>query len=146
MEPMAQPLDEKAIRARAGSKVFARGERYCRSGAVLALTRCGSELHAQVAGDDEEPYRVVIRWPLPEGAVKAECSCPYAEEWEGWCKHIVAVLLAYSAAASVVEQKPLEDLLAPLDRLALQRLVLALARDSTTLYGAIARWLQKDNG
>ncbi len=141
-----EPLDENAIRARAASKVFARGQEYCRAGAVLSLARSGNTLHAQIAGDDEEPYDVVILWPASGNLVQAECNCLYAEEWEGWCKHIVAVLLAYSAAASVVEQKPLEDLLASLDRLALQRLVLALAHDNTTIYQAIAQLLIEHNG
>ena len=55
------------------------------------------------------------------------CTCPYAESWEGACKHIVATLLAWLHEPEQVEEHPpLETVLAPLDRDQLQALVQGL--------------------
>lgn len=61
------------------------------------------------------------------GGVYADCTCPY--DWGGWCKHIVATLLAYSHAApdEVAVRPPLAELLAGLDRDQLAALLLRLA-------------------
>ncbi len=43
-------------------------------------------------GCEDEPYLISIT--IDSDAVKdADCTCPYMEEWEGWCKHIAAAML-----------------------------------------------------
>lgn len=64
--------------------------------------------------------------------VSAACSCPY--DFGGWCKHIVAVLLACRAAPDQVEQRPpLDELLRPLSRDQLHTLLLTLAERMPTI-------------
>ena len=49
------------------------------------------------------------------GGVDANCSCPY--DWGGYCKHIVAVLLAYLHEPEKVTERPsVDELLADLGR------------------------------
>lgn len=105
--------------------VFQRGKDYYRRGAVGDLSLRGGTLHADVEGSEYEPYRVQVAYDTA-GITGATCTCAY--EGVGWCKHIVATLLAARAAPDeIAVRPPLEELLAPLDRDQLQRLVLTLA-------------------
>jgi uncharacterized Zn finger protein len=98
-------LTEAQIRELALSEAFARGREYFERGAVIHLTRRGAELQAEVEGRQYAPYQVHVT--LGErGITGAVCSCPYAESWEGACKHIVATLLAYLHAPEQVEEHP----------------------------------------
>ena len=66
----------------------------------------------------------------------AACSCPY--EWGGWCKHIVAVLLAHARAPETVRELPaLEETLSGLDRDQLRGLLLKLAEYDPSLTSVI---------
>ena len=69
---------------------FARGVEYLRSGAILDLERNSWGLWAQVKGSADQPYRVEARLGS-KGLGTVTCTCPY----NGFCKHIVAVLLAW---------------------------------------------------
>jgi uncharacterized Zn finger protein len=123
---MAIPtLSEATIRGQATAESFRRGENYCRQGAVVSLVQRGDVLQAEVEGSQYEPYRV--RVAFDEGGVTdADCSCPY--DWGGWCKHIVATLLACLGGPEEVEVRPaLDELLADLDREELQDLLVHLA-------------------
>lgn len=132
-----EPLSETAIRARTGSKVFARGEDYFQSGAILSLAKRGQALFAKVEGSDVKPYRVSIVWGKHD-EVEAECSCPYGEEWDGWCKHIVAVLLAYAHEDDVLEeQRSLEEWLKPFSREQLVEFLLELNGRNPALYDEV---------
>jgi uncharacterized Zn finger protein len=110
---MAKPLiTEKAIRALANAKSFARGQEYFRDGAVSEVVRRGNRVTAEVEGG--ELYEVTIS--LRDGDVaEARCTCPY--DWDGYCKHIVAVLLKLAEAADdVTERPPIAELIRDLDR------------------------------
>jgi uncharacterized Zn finger protein len=110
---MAKPLiTEKAIRALANAKSFARGQEYYREGAVSDVIRRGDRVTAEVEGG--ELYEVTI--VLDDGGVAdAECTCPY--DWDGYCKHIVAVLLKLAHGLDDVPERPLPaDLIRNLDR------------------------------
>ena len=123
---MAIPtLSEAAIRQQATAESFRRGENYYRQGAVGSLVQRGNVLQAEVEGSQYEPYRV--RVTFDEGGITdAVCSCPY--DWGGWCKHIVATLLACLEDPDEIEVRPaLDELLADLDREELQDLLLHLA-------------------
>ncbi|MBS7250963.1 MAG: SWIM zinc finger family protein [Candidatus Freyarchaeota archaeon] len=66
---------------------FERGLRYYREGRVEKLDFVGNTVKAVVAGTHK--YRVTIRL---DDDFKARCNCPY--EGDGYCKHIVATLVA----------------------------------------------------
>jgi uncharacterized Zn finger protein len=118
-------LSEATIRQHADAETFRRGQQYYQDGAVLDLTLRGMVLQAEVEGSQYEPYRVRVAFDAG-GVTEASCTCPY--DWGGWCKHIVATLLAYVDAPAEVEARPaLPDLLAGLSRDQLQALVLDLA-------------------
>ena len=119
-------ISQATIRQNSSSSSFSRGKDYFRDGAVISLSRRGATLVAEVEGSDVEPYNVAVTFG-PDDDAEAECDCPY--EGEGWCKHIVAALLTWINEPEEVEEHPaLETLLAPMDRDALQALILNLAR------------------
>ena len=118
-------ISEGRIRDNASPESFARGEDYYRQGAVLSLTLRGGVLRADVAGSEFAPYEVRVAFD-EAGIAEAVCGCPY--EWGGWCKHIVAALLASTHEPGSVRELPaLEEVLSGLDRDQLQELLLKLA-------------------
>lgn len=125
-------LSEAQIQQHASAESFARGASYYYNGAVGELALRGGLLQAEVEGSEYEPYRVVISLDSG-GARAASCTCPY--DWGGWCKHIVATLLAYANAkpGAVQVRPPLADLLAGLDREQLASLLLRLAEQEPAL-------------
>ncbi len=132
-----EPLSESSILLRTNAKVFDRGEILRESGAIVSLAKRGDSLYAKVEGSDIKPYRVSVR-SGENGEVEAEYSCPYGEEWGDWCKHIVAVLLAYAHDDDVLEEQPsLEEWLEPYSREQLVELLLELARRNPALYDEV---------
>ncbi len=99
-------LSEQLIRESSSERSFARGANYYHSGQLVGLEQRGSVLLAAAQGSEETPYRVLLEEPY-----EAACTCPY--DYGGWCKHIVAVLLAYQPGLVVVKPA-LETLLEPL--------------------------------
>lgn len=127
----AIPVTEGQIRGGASAESYRRGHDYYRNGAVVGLVRRDTTLEAEVEGSQYEPYQVTVDFDQA-GVTAAECSCPY--DWGGWCKHIVAVLLAALHAPDEIETRsPLADLLAQLDRDQLLSLVTALAKQNPGL-------------
>ena len=111
-----QRISKEMIRALANAKSFARGRSYASDGAVSDLLRRGDRLTAEVEGSEFDPYQVSIRLH-GDGVTDAHCTCPY--DWGGYCKHIVAVLLKFADEnTSVIERKPIAELLAELDQAA----------------------------
>ncbi|HEV2958094.1 MAG TPA: SWIM zinc finger family protein [Xanthobacteraceae bacterium] len=110
---MAKPLiTEKTIRELANAKSFARGQEYFREGAVSEVRRRGKRVTAEVEGGDL--YEVTISLD-DSGVEDAECTCPY--DWDGYCKHIVAVLLKLAHGSDeVTESPPVADMIRTLDR------------------------------
>jgi uncharacterized Zn finger protein len=123
---MAAPtFDSAQLRDHATDRSIERGRAYVQEGMVGPLTRRGDELEADVQGSALRPYRVWIQFE-GEQIADAACTCPY--EYEGWCKHIVAVLLTCAEQPNAVEiRPPLTETLATLDREQLQALLLKLA-------------------
>ena len=130
-----EPLGEAAIRFRTDGKVFERGYDYWKRGAILSVVKSGNTLRAKVEGSDFKPYRVVINWQ-EDGSVEAQCNCPYAEDWDEWCKHIVAVLLQYDNEI-VPEQASLSELLALLSKRELLDLLVTVGAQKSEFYDAI---------
>lgn len=118
-------LTEATIRRYVTAESFSRGERYYEGGAVLSLVQRGYVLHAQVEGSQHEPYHVQVAFGKG-GLAGAICDCPY--DWGGWCKHIVATLLACLHEPSRIEQRPsLDEVLAGLEQRQLVDLLVHLA-------------------
>lgn len=86
-------LTPDAVRAWVGDYEAGKGRPYADGPAVSGGVRSGSDLRASVKGTRHRPYRVTVR--LAGGAVAgAGCSCPVG--FNGRCKHVAAVLLAYA--------------------------------------------------
>ena len=126
---------EADVRQHASADSFERGREYCRSGAVASLVQRGTTLQADVLGSDVEPYRVQVTFD-GNALAGASCSCPY--DWGGWCKHIVAALLAAREQPETVEErKPVVDVLAGLSREQLQALLLRMIQFEPDLIDTI---------
>ena len=128
-------LTETVIRQGATSESYRRGEEYYANAAVGDLALRGNVLEAEVEGSQYQPYAVRITFDAG-GIVAATCSCPYG--WGGWCKHIVAALLAYLHEPDQVEVRPpVQELLDGLSRDQLHALVVYLAEQDPSLMDAI---------
>jgi uncharacterized Zn finger protein len=119
------PINLASIRANATPQSFARGESYLRSGAVSTLSQRGSCLHSQIVGS--EPYTVGVEFD-GMGITAVHCSCPY--DLDGWCQHIVAVLLACLEQPDAITIRPtLAELLDGLTLSQTRQALLDLADD-----------------
>ncbi|MFQ6084512.1 MAG: SWIM zinc finger domain-containing protein, partial [Candidatus Aminicenantia bacterium] len=83
-------LTLKEIRMLSTESSFERGMEYFTQGHVKNIEQFGNKITAIVSG--KQDYRVTIR--LYEDDFTAECTCPY--DWGGYCKHIIATLIALS--------------------------------------------------
>src|SRR5438067_13906586 len=96
-------LTESVVRQRSSAESFQRGREYFEEGAVLSLLRRGDTLFAEVEGSEPEPYEVRVDSDAA-GVTGASCTCPYS--FGGWCKHLVAALLACLHAPEEIEERP----------------------------------------
>ena len=83
-------LDIEEIKSLCTESSYERGVDYFRKGRVKNLVRSGSRITASVAGTQK--YKVTLRTDKED--FDASCTCPY--DWGGYCKHIVATLIAVS--------------------------------------------------
>ena len=115
-------ITEAVIRAKSTASSYDRGVDYYCQGAVESATLRGSQLFAAVQGSEWEPYRVGVTFLGSD--FTASCTCPY--DWGGYCKHIVATLLAVADDDSPVPieaKPPIADLLGGMDANALRALI-----------------------
>lgn len=128
----APRLTEVVIRAGANDKSFQRGRELYRSGAISNASVQGHTLSGECEGNESPFYKVRVE--LDDGDIRsATCTCPY--DFGGYCKHIVALLLAYAQKPQqfAVRQAPAE-LLSDLTREQLLALVTKLLREQPDLY------------
>ncbi len=86
-------LADAIIRAGANEKSFARGQELYRNGAVSDTAIQGNVLMGYCEGAQAPFYKV--RAELDAGGVRAaSCNCEYS--FDGYCKHIVALLLTFA--------------------------------------------------
>ena len=131
-----QLLTEARVRALVPDRIFRRGESYCARGQVLSIVRRGDVVHAFVQGREDEPYTVELT--TRGDRILARCSCPYAQESDSWCKHVVAVMIGVIRHdGPIMEQPTLDSLLGPLDRQALESVVERLVEQDARLYGLV---------
>lgn len=134
MDPLPK-VTEAIIRQQASADSYQHGREYYEQGAVLSVGRRGQQLQAEVEGSQYEPYRIQISCDAG-GITQALCSCPY--DWGGWCKHIVATLLACVRDPARVEARPdMNTLLAGLEREPLQALLVHLVERQPELADVI---------
>lgn len=132
-------LTEEIIRSRANEQSYQKGREYYHSGAIYdtacKATSAGVTLTARCEGSSAPTYRV--RAELDAGGVRSsDCSCPY--DWDGDCKHIVALLLTYlHKQDEFSEQKEMGDLVADLEKDALVALIHRLVERNPDLYDEI---------
>lgn len=116
------PITKAIIRDLATAQSFERGVDYYHSGMVYDLQKRGHLLTAEVEGSSYEPYQVTIELTEDDDILSTDCTCPY--DWEGDCKHIVAVLLTYIRRPQEISQRrPVDELLANLGEAELRELL-----------------------
>ncbi len=81
------------IRTLATKSSYERGQNYYQSGAIQNTVRRDDRLEAECEGSHYELYRVSVRLGGSKGVLDADCTCEYS--FEGYCKHIVALLLMW---------------------------------------------------
>ena len=128
-------LTESVIRAGADEKSFRRGQELYRSDAISNTSIQGHILSGECEGTQSPFYKV--RAELDGGGIRsATCTCPY--NFGGYCKHIVALLLAYVHAPKqfAIRKEP-SELLADLNRDQLLALVTKLLHEHPDLYDRV---------
>ena len=135
------PLSLDSIREQSTAKSFQRGEAYYHEDSVMSLLLRGQNLEAKVAGTEHSGYRVTIE--LADNCITSVyCTCPY--DYDGWCKHIVAVLLAYLNEPNSIEKRlTLVQLLDGLDAEKSHQLIQFLAEDNPELIDQVERFVAR---
>ena len=105
------------IKYMAGAGVYARGESVYLEGKVLDMDvqDCGAsdEIIASVKGSGRNIYEVDVSVDKENDTVDGfYCDCPAYGEYDGLCKHCVAVLLEYKERAtwSQIDEKSLDNI------------------------------------
>ena len=109
--PLANILHRATLEALVGKKTFERGEAYFKEGRVDKLTRAKGVLTAEVKGTTTYEVRI---WATADG-LAYKCQCPFGTEGM-FCKHAIAVALAWASGAAIVEELSLEQELKSLTR------------------------------
>jgi hypothetical protein len=133
-------IREAYIRRYASNRLFELGRDYLRSGAVSLLANDARQIKGEVQGGGLEPYGVEAVYD-ESGDLLARCDCPY--DRGGWCKHIVAVLLAACAAGESrsVNGRPLTGQIADLADFEREALLADACRQVPEFVAFAQRWL-----
>ncbi|MBU6121635.1 SWIM zinc finger family protein [Hymenobacter siberiensis] len=97
----------QSLRQLANATSYTRGQSYYNNGSVTKLRREGDTFHAVVQGS--RSYRVTLR--LAPAGPECTCTCPY--DWDGICKHSVALGLAVLDGYQATDLQPAPPALAP---------------------------------
>lgn len=128
------PVTEESIRELATGKIFNRGKDYFKEGSVCNIYSIEDTIEAYVEGSDYHPYKVQIEFD--QSGIKGEpfCSCPYAEDFNDVCKHIVAVLLTALKKPKTIEpREKLSNTLKNLNKSYLIQLIEAMLKTESSL-------------
>ncbi|MBI3537303.1 MAG: SWIM zinc finger family protein, partial [Chloroflexi bacterium] len=129
-------LTESMIRAATTPESFQRGQSYFNQGAISNAAIQSNVLSGDCEGTQSPYYHVRVE--LDDAGIRfANCTCPY--EFGGFCKHIVALLLAYihNPKEFTARESP-NELLAGLSRDDLLALMTKLIERQPDLYD----WVQ----
>ena len=122
-------ITRTALKKLAGDVYFERGVDYHDAGNVVQLYAGNDSITARVQGSELAPYQV--RFWSEKQQLQWGCACPLGDEGS-FCKHLVAVGLAYLADGEIdnepdidsgVTPEEIQELLKPLDRAALEDLI-----------------------
>lgn len=102
--PATLPFSLDELEALAGHNVFLRGLDYFEQGAVHALRVATSSASARV--DGSSTYRTEVF--LDKDGLDTSCTCPYAGDG-GFCKHAVAVAVAWLAVLEAGEAEVIDQ-------------------------------------
>lgn len=128
-------ITESMIHAGASSESFRRGEEYYRGSAISNTFIQGMLLSGECAGTYAPYYRVQVELDQA-GIADVSCTCLY--EYGGYCKHIVALLLAYVRhPRSFAVRKAPAELLADLEHGDLTAILTKLIQEQPDLYDRI---------
>jgi tetratricopeptide (TPR) repeat protein len=115
-DPSPMPILTPAeIQKLADPGSFKRGQSYFRQGMIYRPVRRGDTLSASCHGSSGGPYevRATLAASGPTKVVEASCTCPVG----AFCKHMVALLLTWSANPGAFEPHPsLDEILAGKER------------------------------
>jgi uncharacterized Zn finger protein len=100
-------LSEDELEERAAEGSFERGAEYHETKAVLSVIARGKHVEARVSGSRAQPYQVELAGAEGDELGRVSCSCP--DDREGWCKHVVAVLLAIRGGDEALEQRGMPE-------------------------------------
>ena len=133
---MTKKITESILKSLSSPESFARGHELYQSDAVFDTFRQGDLLTGKCEGSSAPFYQLNVQLD-EDGIQEAFCTCPY--DWGGYCKHIIALMLTYIHNTNAfIEQKSIEELLSPLDKDALVRLIAKMVDKKPDLYS----WLQ----
>lgn len=76
-----------------GTTSYKRGESYYRSGHVLSLSADEDELRYEAKVKGSKTYKVTVEYSN-YGDIHATCNCPAYDQYQEYCKHVAATLLA----------------------------------------------------
>lgn len=103
-------LTKTDVRNWTEQRFYDRGETYVRQGRIQRPRRTDTRLKAECRGSRPSPYHVEAELDA-DGIAWAECSCPMGDG--GYCKHVVALLLAWvDSGEEFASVPPLHDTLA----------------------------------
>lgn len=129
-------ISDSQLMMLAGDAAFARGVQYYQQGSVVNWNKSGATLSADVEGS--ELYHVALT--LTKQGLDGGCNCP-ASEGIDFCKHCVAVALAYRAEHAKQAQRAEGDTsdrihayLETLDKPSLVKTLLTLIENDPVLH------------
>ncbi len=134
-------ISEGYLRRHAGTSSFKKGQAYFRDGAVVLVTSDSNRIDATVEGSAFAPYSVKVELHVT-GVRRASCTCAFEDS--GWCKHIVAAMLAatnHNGAGAAAAARPIEERLADLQTFELQTLVAQACREVSQFATFARLWL-----
>ncbi len=132
-------LTEAMISAGASNESLARGRDYYSKGAIYEAAISENALNAKCRGSYAPHYQLRVEFDNA-GVSNASCTCAY--ENGDYCKHIVALLLAYlNDPASFEPQIAPQYLLSGLNRDQMVELLTALIQKNDDVRNAVERWV-----
>jgi len=90
--PLEEVLTEARLLRYADARSWKLGEEYLAAGAVVMMRADTERVTAAVRGT--QPYTATLS-VTTRGNLLYDCSCPYHQDHEVFCKHLVALGLAY---------------------------------------------------
>ncbi|MDR2980683.1 MAG: SWIM zinc finger family protein [Puniceicoccales bacterium] len=100
--PLRTILTLPRVKSLALPKSFTRGREYLASGAVESITEFEETLNGVVNGTEKYAVRLAVK----QETLDYHCSCPFSSGEGEFCKHCVAVALAWLDSADPAKAKP----------------------------------------